>query len=313
MYSQYPKYEKYIYEFIMKADRINTKGSEFEDLLYDIKRRKVTDNLTKIIKSDNVILGTMESSELPKAFKVFCAKDVKEFGTGGKSDPKQVRVFIDASGLVQFKNANYTCNRIDWLISYVMDAMVSYIYTMATNKIVNNSSIVNDGADCFMSLFTYIIDRLYKISSVPDLKRQVDYLAALYYQVNILEKDFKISEDTLKKNAIKMSNVDPKMAARADVMVDLKPETFKNINTFVSSLKGLGFKDIDVSKVAAYWMKAFGTGTILGMEYFPSFSAMLTDAYNGGYLNNQITIEKLTGPAMVKFVKSIIQIGESLS
>jgi NAD-dependent DNA ligase len=86
----------------------------------------------------------------------------------------------------------------------------------------------------------------------------------------------------------------------------------RKIMRMVDMISRLGFKDMQVSNVLSYWMNAFGTGTVLALEYFPSFSAMLTDCYMGGYLNNQITIEKITGPSMVKFTKTILQIGEQV-
>ena len=59
-------------------------------------------------------------------------------------------------------------------------------------------------------------------------------------------------------------------------------------------------------------MKAFGTGTIFALEFFPAFSAMMTNTYVGGYLDQQMTIEKIAGNSMVSFTKTILQIGASV-
>ena len=301
IYNQYPKYEKQLFEFIIKSERIDTKSSEFNDVLYNIKRRKISDNLAKIVTSDNVVLCLNEGNTLPKPFKVFTAKDLKE-------DKNKIKVFIDVTGVIKNTNGTYDCPNIDWLISYIISAMVNYIYTVAPNKIIGNSSIIKDGSDAFTTLFTYIIDRMYKISSTIDLKKRVQYLSSLYYQINILGKDF---TDSVKSNAIALTDIDKRNAATVDVLY--KKEDFTDINTFVNSLGMLGFKDLKTANVISYWMNAFGTGTVLGLEYFPAFSAMMTDTYIGGYLNNQITIEKLTGPAMIKFTKAILNIGASVS
>ena len=53
-------------------------------------------------------------------------------------------------------------------------------------------------------------------------------------------------------------------------------------------------------------MRQFGPGTVFGLEYYPAFSAMITDAYVGGYLNNQKTIEKICGKDMVQYSKDVI-------
>lgn len=301
IYRLYPKYEQELFEFVMKATRLNTSNEGFKDIIFDVKRRKISDTLVKFISSPNVVLGIYEGHTLPKSFKYFTCKDVKE-------DKSKIKVFIDLTGVIREENGVYVCNHIEWLISYLIDAMVAFIYAMQPNSILSNSSIRVDGGDCFIRCFTYVIDRLYKISAVPQKKKQVEYLAALYYQVNLLGRDFDKFYDSIVQNAEKMADIDKRDAGLVNAM--FVKEDFGNIDVFSKSLSRLGFKDMRTDNVLSYWMNGFGTGTVLGLEYFPSFSAMLTDCYMGGYLNNQITIEKITSTSMVKFTKTIISIGE---
>lgn len=303
LYSQYAEYDKKLFEFVMNAERINTKGSEFEDILYDVKRRKVSDSLAKVLTSNNVVLGIHTGKALPKAFKAFVFSDVKE--------DKKVRVFIDVTDCVVYKNGAYVCNKLDWLVSYVVDAMTAFVYQLATNRITGNASILKDGGEAFTRCFSYIIDRMYKITTVPQLKRRIDYAIALYYQVNLMEKDLDKSFDSIKANAIRISDIDPKETQFVDVM--LKRDDFTNIDKFVNALGRIfSLKDIKTGNVVSYWMNAFGTGTVFGLEYLPAFCAMMTDAYIGAYLNQQLSIEKVAGTAMVKVSKTILQIGDSV-
>lgn len=303
LYSQYAEYDKKLFEFVMNAERINTKGSEFEDILYDIKRRKVSDSLAKVLTSNNVVLGIHTGKALPKAFKAFVFSDVKE--------DKKVRVFIDVTDCVVYKNGAYVCNKLDWLVSYVVDAMTAFVYQLATNRITGNASILKDGGEAFTRCFSYIIDRMYKVTTVPQLKRRIDYAIALYYQVNLMEKDLDKSFDSIKANAIRISDIDPKETQFVDVM--LKRDDFTNIDKFVNALGRIfSLKDIKTGNVVSYWMNAFGTGTVFGLEYLPAFCAMMTDAYIGAYLNQQLSIEKVAGTAMVKVSKTILQIGDSV-
>lgn len=304
LFNQYHEYEKKMYEFIMVADRIDTKSDKFEDLLYDFKRRNIGNNLLKIITSDNVILATRPGISLPKAFKVFVAKDVKE-------DKNKMKVFIDVSDCITFKNGIYTCNKLEWLTSYVISAMTSYVYAMSENKLVGNASVLKDGGTAFAKCFSYIIDRMYKITTVPQMRNKVEYTAAIYYQVNILGKSLDKSYDSIKANAIRISDIEPKSAQIVDMMLEEKD--FINIDTFSQAIGRIfSFKDLKTANVIAMWMQAFGTGTIFGMEFFPAFSTMLTNTYIGGYLDQQMTIEKITGISMVSFSKTILQIGASV-
>ena len=183
LYRKYPAYDKNLFGFVMNAERIDPNSEEFEDILYDIKRRKISDSIIKVLTSHNTILGIQPGKALPKALKVFVAKDVKE-------DKTTQKVFIDLSDCVFMKNGVYQCNHIEWIIAYLINAMVSFIYAKQETKLTNNSSIVKDGGESFVKLFSYIIDRIYKISTVQSLRKRVEYIAALYYQINLLGKDY---------------------------------------------------------------------------------------------------------------------------
>lgn len=302
LFKKYPDYNKHLLAFLMGAERIDKTSPAFEDVAFDIKRRQVSNSITKVMESKNVILGT-SSNPLPKAFKVFVADDIK-------SD-KKPRAFIDVSECLILKDGEYVCKNPDWIISYIISAMVAYIYRMQENKFITNQTILKDGSDAFALLFTYIIDRIYKISTVQSLRKRVMYISAIYYQVNILGKDFDKQYDSIKAIAMKTANIDSRDAQIVDIQVD---ETcFSDINAFVETLtKIFKLKDFTVDVLVAKWMQFYGTGTVFAMEFFPAFSTMLTDAYVGGYINQQLTIEKITGQSMVKFTKQVLQIGDGV-
>lgn len=301
LYRKYPEYDKKLFQFIMNAERIDTNSIEFEDILYDIKRRKITDSILKVLASNNTILGIQPGKALPKALKVFVAKDVKE-------DKNTYKVFIDVSDCIFLKNGKYTCGHIDWVISYLINAMVSFIYAKAETKLTNNSSIIKDGGEAFVKCFSYIIDRIYKISTVQSLRKRVDYMAALYYQINLLGKDYSKNYDSIKATAMRIADIDNKDAQIVDIM--LEDSDFLDINHFIDGLNRIfKFKDLTYSIILDKWMQAFGTGTIFALEFFPAFSMMLTNTYVGGYIDQQLSIEKVTGQSMVKFVKTILEIG----
>ena len=299
-----PDYKKAVLNFITKAERVDTKSQAFDDIVFDVKRRRVSEGLTKILVSPNLVLGRTDLV-MPKAFKAFVAKDPKS-GNAAK-------VFIDVSEIIKLVNGKYDCSEINWLISYVVAGMTYYIYSMAPNKILMDTSIINDGGDCFKALFSYIIDRIYKITSVPAIKKKIDYVLVMYYMFNLLGKDqsLEASARAVRNTALKLTDIDDKDARTVDIA--LKDGDFDNLNTFLLMLgRVFNLKDITVNIVLSKWMEAFQPGTQFAMEFFPAFSMMLTHAYIGGFLNNQNLIEKITGKPMVAFCKSILRIGDSV-
>ena len=304
LYKKYPEYDKKLFQFIMNADRINTNSEQFEDIMYDIKRRKISDSVAKVIQSNNTVIGIQAGKALPKALKVFVAKDIKE-------DRTKEKVFIDASDCIFLKNGKYTCNHPDWIISYAINAMTSLIYAKVPNKLTNNSSVVKDGGEAFVKCFSYILDRIYKISTIQSLRKRVEYMAALYYQINLLDKDYSKYYDSIKATAMKITDISTTDARVVDIM--LEDSDFLDINHFIDALNRIfKFKDLTYTIIIDKWMQAFGTGTVFALEFFPAFSMMLTNTYVGGYIDQQLTIEKVTGQSMVKFVKTILEIGATV-
>lgn len=305
LYKQYSEYGKKLFQFVMSAERINTSSAEFSDVLFDIKRRHISNNLFKIATSPNVVIAISKTTQLPKAFKTFVAEDPKD---------RKLKLFIDATDIIQYKNGVYVCqnNTIDNLISYIISGMVCYIYRLQSNRLTGNASIILDGGEAFMRCFSYIIDRMYKTSSVQQLKTRIDYAIALYYLINILEKD-PIAQFKLVKNyAMKISGITTKEAQIVDIM--LESEDFDNISTFVAALgRAFKLKDIRLDSVMNLWMKSFGTGLVFAVEYFPALSMMMTNTYIGAYIDNQITIEKICGPQMKSFTETILKIGDNVS
>ena len=306
IYSIFPEYNKAIISFIMKAERIDKNSKEFQDVVYDVRRRRISEILSKVITSQNVVIGLSENMSLPKAFRVFVAKDLK--------DSSKLKTFIDGTDCIKVNNGMYDCTDINWLISYLVNGVVSFIYKVRPEKLMLDQSVVLDGCECFVKLFSYVIDRIYKIVSIQSLKKRVDYFLAMYFLVNIMQKDF--TSDSGNRNirniATKVANIEDRDAAVVDMAVD--PHDFDNIKTAVEAMGRIfKFKDIKVDIIIAMWMQSFGTGTQFALEFFPQFSAMLTNAYIGGYLNNQNTIEKLCSGTMSIYCKNILKIGETVS
>lgn len=303
LYRKFDKYEKRIFEFLMKANEIDKNATEFQDIAYDIKRRQINNCVLSTLKNDNVVLLIGEEP-LDKAFKVFCAKDIKHSKTKKK-------VFIDCTGIInKSESGRYECNtqNIDILISYLVSAMINYIYYIDENRFATNSTIVSVGADCFSKLFFYIVDYLTKITTIPGARNKCLYLACLYYFDNILGIDF--NTDACSRNARKISGVSEREAYI--VNMDLEDGAFENIKLFIESVsKVLRVNKLTLEVFIERWMWLYGTGTVFSTELFPAFATMITDAYIGSYINNQKTIEKILGSSMVEFSKKIIDIGSN--
>ena len=303
LYGQYSQYEEKIFSYMMNGQEIDKNSPDFEDIKYEVKRRQVSNSLVKVLESKEVILMRNEEP-LSKAFKVFCAKDIK----GPKKD--KMKVFIDCSNIITIDDASgrYVCkgNNIDIFISYLVSAMHTLIYYADEDRICSNAKVMSTGAAAFASVFTHVVDYCCKISSMPSTKNKCMYLTALYYLSNILGKDH--TSEGCRRIAKKISGLSDRDAGIVDIQI--KSESMLNINYFVQTLStALHLNKLTLDVVVERWMNIYGTGTVFALEIFPAFASMITDAYVGAYLNNQKAVEKVAGTNMTEFTKVLLMIG----
>ena len=293
-------YEQAIFNAVMSYNRIDKHGKAFENVEYDVKRRQTTSILVKVLANPSVVLLHNQNRPMSQAFKVFPAKDVR--------GDKKMKIFIDVSDIFRDKNGEWVCSNIDVLIARLVSAMTNFVYYSDTHRVVNNSNISVLGATIYSKLMTNIIDNLFKISVVDSQKTACMYLAAKFYLVNILEKDPESS--TVFNVAVKASGISEARAKTLEIYEE--EDSYQNIKTFIELLSTtLKIKKLQLDNVVDKWVYIYGRGTHFGLELFPSFAAMSTDAYANAYINNQKTIEKLLEVYMVDFTKTIFDLGQT--
>lgn len=300
LYKKMPNYDKEIHEMILKGERIDKSNETFTDIKYEVKRKNVDSTLVKLLDSERIVL-VLPNKPLPKAFKFILAKDIKE--------DKKVKVFIDCSGIISPNGNGYkfTNNQaVNIFISYLVAGRTAFIMEAKPNTILNNSTLTMSGTKAFAALINYVTDYIGKININVASRNKCLYLAAIYYQVNILGKD--IDFKTVKDTALNISGISERESNIIEL--DYKKDSFDNIYNFLDLLKeSLKIKGLNYDVFIEKWMFTMGTGTVFALELFPYFAQMITDAYIGAYINNQKTIEKITGQNMIEFSKTLIRIG----
>ena len=302
LYSMYPTYEKQLFTFIMTADRIDTKDESFSSILNDVRQRQVSNNMVKALTSDKICLMCNGTVTLGKAIKVFTAKDAKEA-------PDTKKTFIDVSGIISKNDSGmYHCTSIDSLISYLLAAITQVIYysdDSISRKLTDNVSLTKFGASAYSKLFFNVVDYITKISSINDAKEKCKALTAIYYQVCLLDKEY--NSPGVNNIAKQVSGISERMLT--SILIDYDESNFVNLKAICDTISTeLRLPKITVEAIVAKWMYIYDPSTTFGLELFPYFSSMISNAYIGAYLNNQKTIQKVIDTDMVQFTKTLINI-----
>lgn len=290
------KHDKLLINYIMNAERLDKSSTAFSGIKEEVKRQQTTSILYTILMMDNVYLCTA-SQELPPAFKVLDAFDLK-------SNDRRPAIFIDVTKLIIEKNGYYVCKNPGKLISYLLAALVYLTYRKDINKVVNNSAITISGAECYVSMFLYVLDYL-RIVGYSMAKDKIAYFAGLFYLTNMLGKDL----DTYTKNlAAKIAKINPGSVAAYDLYME--EGMFDNIDNFISAIAEIfKLKGLTTEVFVQKWIFRFGNGTQYACELFTSFAVILCYVFCGAYIVNQKQIEQCCGQSMIKFCNSLMIAG----
>lgn len=295
-------YEKALIELIMQGTPINKEDKSFQDVIYDIKRRQVPEVLVTICKSRDLLIMNY-NKVIPKAFTVFTAKDIKSNNA--------TKIFMYNDCIKHDDNSNYRLytNKVDIFIAHLFDAMTQALYYADPKRIIMNSTVINTGSYLFALLFNNVVDYLYKIGAVGNQKNKCLYLASIYFFKCILKMDI---TDSMMAKARKNSKLTEKDEKILMLQFDIEKDCL-NIRTFVEAISRiLGLSKLTLDLVVEKWVWLYGTGTQFGLELFPSFSSMITNAYMGCYLNNQKAIEKICGKDLVEYSQALLAIGKGV-
>lgn len=368
-------YEEAIFKYLMSAKIIDKTSENFEDALYQVKRRAVSSAYTDAMQSDNIVLM---HGNIYKPFTVLTAKDIRKRATNELALQKHIQDLITESAdkknvdpedtlsppvkpkdpnskvinekPVKEGNLVYDMNFVpfskpplvftedvlvnaplkvfinvescmnedgklynpEYLIAYLTSAIVNLMYYKMPQKLFGNTGCNSEAADCFCKLFTYVVDFMAKISVMGNIKNKCQYLAYKYYYTNIattFDKNHEPIEGfspSVKARCMRTSEISDRESLILDNLVTDKDCI--DIKAFIEALSDcLKLPNLNLDNFTEKWMYLLGgPQTAFGLEYFPSFSTILTDAYTGVYLNNQKTIEKICGTSMIGYAKNVL-------
>lgn len=299
IYNKSYGYGEILTDAIMEAERIDKNTNEFvEDVVIDVKKTKIPSYILTILTSSNSVL-MWPRNPLPKPLRTFVAID-----TAGS---KKLTAFIDCSGVIAKRGTFLKVINKDVLIADLLSAKHNMMYYKLPGVFTKSSSNVLLYTTAFAKLMTHVVDYLGNISVIPGNREKMLYIASMYFLNNVLCAGYK--EDKCIDISVKVSGIkdDSKLDA-CNIMIYsvTKEKTFTLQPFFEIISKTFNLPKLTMTLGVEKWMMLYGAGTVLSLEFLPSFLTMLTDSYCGAYTNNQKMIEKILGTTLTECGKSLI-------
>lgn len=268
--------------FVNRANRIDVSSDSFKNIVNSLKSRAQSAIPVKMLQQSDTVLCISPVKELNASFKVFRAKDPK-------SNKFTKKVFIDCTGLITQDRGFFICKEIDKLAAYLMAAAVIKIYEADNAKMLANGNLSKAATSAFIKMATSIIDK-YRLPNYDNNRDKIKYIFGVYFAYNVIRLDID-SARNMATSATGFSRSDTKTY---DYYYSYEDD-FKDIATFITFIANtFKLKGIEPAVFLADWLKAYGKGTLYGVELYPSFLITLIYAYSGAYINNVKKIEYVT-------------------
>jgi len=287
--------ENDILEYVTNAQRINYGDVSFKNIKDQLKARSTSAVLYRILQRGDINL-CIYKKELPSSFKVFCAKDKR-------SESNNKKIFIDATGLIEYQDGQFYCKDIDRLATYLTGALVQMIYYTDTTKLTNNAILQKCSVSAFVKMFSGVMDYL-KVNNYLQNRERILYIAGVYFGYSVIGLDI----ESARRISAVVNRVNP-MDQKAHDYRYIEDD-LANIDTFITSITNT-FKLVGMNTAvfANKWLFLYGKGTIYAMELYPLFLSTMMYAYAGTYLNNWKRIETTCGKDMVDIAVNVLKIG----
>lgn len=292
------KSHRKITEFIFKTNRIDKTDPAFAGIIEETKRYQNTAILFSVLMNPKVVL-CINDTELPAAFKVFEANDLKT--------KEGAKIFVDCSGLITLSNGYFVCKKIDIFFTRLYQALNHLIYQNDPIKYLANSNVTINATQCYVSMVIDIIDYL-RILGFQQNSAKISYLTGLFFLHNMMQKDIDQYAMNIAAKAAKINAADTRAMS-----LYYNESDFATIDSFISMLSNtFKLKGLTTEVFMSSWLYRYGKGTEFGTELFPSFVDMMVAAYVGAYVVHQKAIEKSCGNSMVNLVRAITQLGSTI-
>ena len=288
--------ESLLYSFLIKGQRINYADQSFKPVRDELKSRVTAAVLYRMLQKGAVTLVTNDV-ELPASFKVMYAKDIKSPG-------KKSTVFMDMTGLIHYNNGIFTCKDIDKFSTYLIGALVNYLYYNTPDKIIRNANLQKYSVSAFVKMFAGVLDYL-RVTGYMENRDRILYIAGVYFGYSVIGLDI----NQAKSVSQSVNKISSKDASSFDYFYVVEDD-FENIDTFITSLANT-FKltGLTTSIIVEKWLFRYGKGSMFALELYPAFLSTMGYAYSGTYVNNWKGIESVCGRDMVDLVNLILRIG----
>lgn len=267
----------------------------------DVTRDKI--QLNRLAEQINVINKKMNFSTKGKIFEYLNKGQIimvanpeislpKYLTTFGKVTDKGVSAIIDLSKYAVIRGEN-----IDifprTLYGLLQNGVVLLELNANWNKYTMNIEFIKNGAISYSKLVGKVLDKTFAINVEPVKSDIVHFYLAKFFLINMCGKSPSDTTDTIAHKAC-FNGTSLSMIIEEEKAFD--DNAYDSIFNLFNNLKKVnGLENLKIRSFVENWVRMYGEGTILGLDYLPIFVSMLFSVSIGAGLHRDYIIDSVSG------------------
>lgn len=180
----------------------------------------------------------------------------------------------------------------------------SILYRLYTNweKYTYNMNLIKSASLSYVYLVNKIFDKLYAVNIDPVKSDLINFIFAKFFLIN--HCDYKNLE-TINNIAYscKFNETSLEYLLNSEERIMTETEGYRDFFKLFECLKNIeGMSSLKIRTFLDNWMRMYGEGTILALDYLPSFIAVLSSSSIGANIHKDYIIENTCGKYSSKVV-----------
>lgn len=266
--------------------------------------------LANLSEQLNTINKKMNFSTKGQVFSYLNNGSIVLFNNPEVSLPKYLATFgkMGQNGLISVvdlsKYAVVRENSIDvfprTLYGLLQNAMVLLELSNNWNKYTMNIDFIKNSAISYSKLVGKVLDKTFAINIEPVKSDLIHFYLAKFFLINMCEKS---NNETTNNIAYKSCFNGTKLEMILEEEKQFDENVYESIfNLFLNLKKLNGLENLKIRSFVENWVRMYGEGTILALDYLPAFVGMIFSVAIGAGLHKDHLIDSVSSRSNAKML-----------
>jgi len=174
------------------------------------------------------------------------------------------------------------------------------------NKVSMNTEVLKSSMLVYTKLFSKVLDKMYGLSLNKLNVDKANYCIAKFFLTYVMEK---AESETVNNMAYLACFNDSTKKTIMDTDMTFDDKAYKDFKSFIKELSTLdGLGKLNMRTFLQEWMILYGESTIISLEYYPLFCAMIFSSMLNAHVNKEFAIESVASKDSTQLYNELARI-----